>query len=411
MQRRARRNVLAAATLLAMAATSSQAFLFPPTALHLSARASAAGRLSSSSAALAPLPAAALIDAPVASSTRRVRRRAPAPEASPLPTSSPPALADAADAVMHTRVKAVQRAALAIQKQRNMAKELGRAPSMAEWGQALGGITEDALRRVLERGSVARADLVKGWDALVAKFVNKYARTLSDSELQDLVVEGQLGVVEAAVRFEGGQGAGFKTYVYYWVRKRVMDAAAVYDRSTFGGVHEARQASQIKKAVAEHERASGGQLLSTGEIAAKVGLPVARVEELSRRGQRYGLMEQALMNGGGSVTFLDTLQDTQAITDQGSVLESMYLAEVEEAVRGALARLPEEERVVLSHRLGLQDGQPKGWEELARLMDGCSVSYLRKVEAKAKTHLRRNVEVVKLIHRRPASFDDAFFGL
>jgi RNA polymerase nonessential primary-like sigma factor len=307
---------------------------------------------------------------------------------------------------MHARVKAVQRAALAIQKQRALAKELGRAPSPSEWGEALGGITEEGLRKVLEQGTVARAALVKGWDGLVAKFVGKYAMSLSDSELQDLVVEGQLGVVEAAVRFEGGKGAGFKTYVYYWVRKRVMDAAAVYDRSTFGGVHEQRQASQIRKVVETHERESGGKVLTKEEIAKKVGLPVAKVEELSRRGQRYGLIGEGGREGGG--LGVDTLQDKEG--GQGGVLESMYLAEVEEAVRGALAALPREERMVLGLRLGLEDGQPKGWEEMGRAMEGCSLSYLRKVEAKAKIMLRRNVEVVRLIHRRPASFDEAFFG-
>ncbi|GAB5031304.1 rna polymerase sigma factor [Nannochloropsis oceanica] len=310
-----------------------------------------------------------------------------------------------ADALMHGRVRAVQRAAVAIQKHRALAKELGRAPSPSEWGEALGGVTEESLRVVLEQGTVARAALVKGWDGLVAKFVGKFAMRLSDSELQDLVVEGQLGVVEAAVRFEGGQGAGFKTYVYYWVRKRVMDAAAMYDRSTFTGLHEQRQASHIWKVVEAHEKESGGNVMSKEEIAAKVGLPVARVEELGRKGQRYGLIGAS---GREGVMAVDTAQEQGG--GQGGVLESMYLAEVEEAIRGALAALPREERTVLSLRLGLEDGQPKGWEEIVRTMEGCSLSYLRKVESKAKIMLRRNVDVVKLIHRRPASFDEVLFA-
>ena len=274
---------------------------------------------------------------------------------------------------------------------------------MEEISTALGGLTEESLRRVLERGSVARASLVKGWEGLVMKFVGKYAQTLSDTELADLMCEGQLGVLDAAVRFQGGQGAEFKTYVYYWVRKRVLEAGALYDRTTLGTGHDARQAALVKQAVQEHERTHGGnQLLSTKDIASKVGLPVARVEELTRRGQKYGLMERSM---AGYVKYQDTLQDNQGVSDQGSALESIYLTEVEQVVRNALAALPEEERKVLSYRLGLADGQPKSWEELSRLMEGCSVSYLRKVEMKAKTHLRRNVDMVKLIHRRPASLD------
>lgn len=425
------------AALLAIASvgmTQTRAFLMPPPGVAVRKAGTRTPPNTYAAVMDAPVSTGALVDtqgpriSTQKSTGRRGRRRptsAPPSSSASHPTNDHPrqnevihapdshASSTEHDILMQGRINAVQRAAVAIQKQRSLSKTLGRAPTGAEWAQALGGVTEEGLGPLLRQGTVAQAELVKGWEGLVTMFVGKYAQSLSDSELQDLVVEGQMGVVEAALRFQGGQGATFKTYAFYWVRKRVMDAAAMYDRSTFAGAHEARQASLVKKAVQSHERETGGKILSTPEIADKVGIPSAKVEQLARRGKRYGLMERSSgqdgLGRGTSLRFSDTLQDTEYVGgDQVRVLDSMYVSEVEEAVRLAVARLPQEERTVLNHRLGLEDGLPKTWEELGQVMDGCSVSYMRKVEAKAKTHLRRNVDVVRLVHRRPASFDETF---
>lgn len=183
------------------------------------------------------------------------------------------------------------------------------------------------------------------------------------------------------------------------MKKRVIATAQSHLRTTYASDYEARQGFKVREAHDEHVRTSG-EAPTTKELAARLDLPQERVEELQKRARPYQLME-ASFGGKGYVPFIETV----IVNDQDDVLESLYLGEVEEVVKEAVKNLPEEERFVLTHRLGLGDGKAKSWEEMVKLRDGCSVSYLRKVELRAKTHLRRNVDVVKLIHRRPPSLD------
>lgn len=52
-------------------------------------------------------------------------------------------------------------------------------------------VNEATLRLVLDRGARARSELVQGWSSLVMSFVNKYRGVLSETERQDLAIEGK----------------------------------------------------------------------------------------------------------------------------------------------------------------------------------------------------------------------------
>lgn len=171
------------------------------------------------------------------------------------------------------------------------------------------------------------------------------------------------------------------------------EAAQSYTKSTFVSSHDDKQALKMRQAQDEHMRVAGEQLTAS-EVAAKLNISVSRVEELERRSRPLLSMEGTYVDG--HIRYIDSVGGQS--NEKGAADESMYLNQVEDAVSSALSKLSEEERLVLGHRLGLVDGVPKSWDELSVLMEGCSMSYLRKVEARAKAHLRRNVEVVKLIH-------------
>lgn len=384
-------------------------------ATSASAAAGVAGPAASSSTAASPLAAAVLADAPVRPRRRRQRQQQETgPESMPLvaaadvDVASTAAAASAAVAEAEAaltpeerrtrgQVRAIQRASLAGAKQKELRRALGRAPTESEWVASLGLSSAAALRVAMEQGARAREELGQGWRGLVHKLVARHATFLPPSELEDLADEGFAGLMEAALRFKPGQAA-FSTYAFYWVRKRVLSAVAARDRTTFQSLGEHALGSKVQQAMHAGFEATG-RSPALAKVAAAVGVTEARAAELLRKGRRYQLLEATT---SGYVRFADTLSDPEAPGADGA-LEAVYLAEVEEGVARAIAGLPAEERTVLGLRLGLADGQPKSWEELSRVMDGCSVSYLRKVEARAKTHLRRNVEVMKLLHRRPPS--------
>ena len=65
-------------------------------------------------------------------------------------------------------------------------------------------------------------DLVKSHKPLVLNMASKFARYGVD--IEDLVQEGNLGLITAASKFEPERGFRFSTYAYWWVRQRMRDA-------------------------------------------------------------------------------------------------------------------------------------------------------------------------------------------
>jgi RNA polymerase sigma factor (sigma-70 family) len=62
-------------------------------------------------------------------------------------------------------------------------------------------------------------ELLKKYDLLIRKIVNKYYTRMLDKE--DLYQEGVMGLLEARKRFDKDRGTRFSTYAYYWIRKYI----------------------------------------------------------------------------------------------------------------------------------------------------------------------------------------------
>ena len=115
-------------------------------------------------------------------------------------------------------------------------------PSEEEWAEAC-NLSVIQLRRKLIAGREARSRLVAANIGLVFQIAKRY-----DSELQrsieggggngvgtiltvnDFVQEGNLGLMEAAERFESDKGARFSTYASYWVKHRIIRAITNHSR-------------------------------------------------------------------------------------------------------------------------------------------------------------------------------------
>jgi DNA-directed RNA polymerase sigma subunit (sigma70/sigma32) len=151
-------------------------------------------------------------------------------------------------------------------------------------------------------------------------------------------------------------------------------------RSEDGQVQLLRKTQQYLKGMSEEP-------VTTEQVASQLNVTVDRVHVLKRMAR--------------PVVSAENLFASETIADSSLPLFSRMITEGsrEEAIERCMSRLDPEERFVLAHRMGLIDGAPKSWEELQRLMDGCGVSYLKKVEMRAKAHLMRDREFSTLMLR------------
>jgi RNA polymerase sigma factor FliA len=160
----------------------------------------------------------------------------------------------------------------------------------------------------------------------------------------DLVSYGLLGLISAIDRYEPDRDIKFETYAIARIRGAIIDELRALDWVPRSVRSRARQ---IERAIGELE-AKLGRAPSDDEIAARVGITVAELEEsLSdiSRSSIAALDELWSVSGeGDQVSLLDTLEDPESIRPA----EALDEAEIKETVADAISRLPEREKIVVT---------------------------------------------------------------
>jgi RNA polymerase primary sigma factor len=196
---------------------------------------------------------------------------------------------------------------------------------------------------------------------------------------EDLLNEGNLGLIEAARRFDPARGVGFATYAMWWVHKRMRHALA--ERSAMVRLPEARLA-QLK----ELRRAEGtlrqalGRNPSRGELSQSLELPVGAVDDLLRLLPSISSLDAPVR--GRRRPLADSLP---AATVSGE--ERLIRREMLRRVLGAFERLPPRQKTVLALRLGLAGGTPRALAEVGERL-GLTGERVRQIERRAYAELR-----------------------
>ena len=208
---------------------------------------------------------------------------------------------------------------------------------------------EAELARRIRAGDEAALDrLVASNLRFVVSVARRYAgRGVS---LDELVNEGNLGLVRAARRFDESRGVRFVSYAVWWIRQAMLSVLAVETsvvRVPSGRWQEARQEAAARRRVSQRV----GRRATTAEVAAELGWTDQRVCR-ARAARRTDLSLDAPAGLAGDADILDILPDRGDDPDRR--LQRSALAQ---ALRRSLARLPETEADVVRRYYGL-DGEP-----------------------------------------------------
>jgi RNA polymerase sigma factor (sigma-70 family) len=204
---------------------------------------------------------------------------------------------------------------------------------------------EQRLAKRRQRGeNRAHQRLVSSNLRLVVKIAREYSHR--GAPIEDLISEGNLGLIEAAKRFEPNRGARFVTYASWWIRKYVIAAAN----------RQRHQASAPVPGVRPEVEARDGH---AGPLA-RVARRILSFGEISRNDERTPLEVR--------VPSPDSLPDSKVNRRQ-----------VAAALREALSLLGERERRILELHYGLDGSPPKSLQAIADEM-GCTREWVRQLE-------------------------------
>ena len=199
--------------------------------------------------------------------------------------------------------------------------------------------------------------------------------------LQDLIDEGNLGLVKAAQRFDETRGFKFISYAVWWIRQSILQAVAEQARIIRLPMNQVGALAKEKKAVSLLEQKLERRP-TLKEIAEEVNMPEDKVDQLLSLNSR-AVSTDAPLDDEDDANFLDVyVNEDETKTD--SVVEQESTSH---AIRRSLDMLSEKERTIISMYFGLGTSREYSLEEIAMKLD-ISRERTRQIRDRALTRLK-----------------------
>jgi RNA polymerase primary sigma factor len=244
---------------------------------------------------------------------------------------------------------------------------------------------QECARRAAQGDAGARQRLIRANLRFVVLVAKRYRNR--GLPLEDLIDEGNVGLIQAAERFDPDRGIHFVSYAVWWIRQAILKA--VHDNSRLIRVPLSR-AGELSRV--EDLRNQG--LMATGsepkfaEIAAKLGVEASQLRELMDAAQSTLSLDHPLSDEGDSASS-DAIPFGASLEDRSSPRpeEALVGRSLKEELDTALSTLSAREASVLRDRFGLADRKPISLFQIGR-KHNLSKERIRQIEKRALGKIR-----------------------
>jgi RNA polymerase primary sigma factor len=248
----------------------------------------------------------------------------------------------------------------------------------------LNAAEERELATRIGEGDVAARDrMVRANLRLVVNIARGYSG--KGLGLQDLIEEGNLGLLRAVEGFDPAMGTRFSTYASYWIKQSIK-------RALINSGKTIRIPAYMVELLSKWRRASArlteelGRSPTPEEVARILGLPKKKLPIIKKAIKIYNATPQTDQSEAGW-TLSDMVMDERQLTPEDALVESDSLSHV----MNMLETMDPREATVLRMRFGLDNNNPRTLKEIGEQL-GLTRERVRQIETEALNRMAETME-------------------
>lgn len=239
------------------------------------------------------------------------------------------------------------------------------------------------------KGDLAARERLTQANLRLVVMVAKQFKGKTSLSFDDLIQEGNLGLIKAVEKFDPSRGFRFSTYAMWWIKQSIQKLILDQGRTIRVPVHMINQISAynkfVKKFTDENKREPNDE-----EAAAALNLSTAKINEIKNVIKDAVSLDVAIGEDEDS-TLEELIPDTSAI-DVNHKLDNDFC---KNAIEKMLATLTDREQEVIIYRFGLNGTSPLTLEQLGKYY-GLTKERVRQIEQKALSKLRNPIRAEAL---------------
>jgi len=237
----------------------------------------------------------------------------------------------------------------------------------------------EELHSLRREADAVREKILKGNLRLVISIAKKFqSRGLP---LNDLIQEGNIGLMKAVDKFDYRRSHKFSTYATWWIKQTVSRAIADQSRTIRIPVHMLASLNHIFHAE-QRLLMEFGREPTASELAAELDMSVERVRSLKRMAQQPVSLQAPVSQGSTAM-----IEDMLFSQDDNDPTKMAAYSMLKEKIKEAFATLSEREQQILRMRFGLHGEKPGTLEEVGRHFK-LTRERIRQIEIRAQEKLR-----------------------